>query len=495
MGPKVIICSLYPPFPYGIAMPAQRKARGLFKVGWDVEVVTTTAQAPGQPETDPFPVHRQLSRKRILDICRSADVIIVEGDALVYLIPALKSQKPVMVVHHNQRPACLFPNRRIDPNPVNPAFRFVRYFIIRHYLGQVALNVSVSQRTAELNRLPNSMVIPNPLDLADFADISPPMALGEEQRQVGYFGRLVKEKGVGLILRTLAKLSDRSVLLNIYGEGPVKHPLEFLAGKLGIRDRVVFHGVVRGDDLNAAYRSLRCVLIPSQWEESFCNVAAEAMYCGTPVIGSDRGGLPTTIGPGGLVVPAGDVRRLAQATEQVITSDPLHARLAAEGRTYVIDNFSNEVVVRRNDQVLRAIIRGARGPELTTEDRPSRVVPSSVTAGPPGSEREVSPKVIVCSVYPPTRYGIAVAAQRQARGLHKLGWRVRVLTTTSHLPEERIEEDPFPVYRNLSTSSMISICRSADVVLIEGDALAFIRSVASSGRPFVVVHHNQRLRT
>ena len=59
----------------------------------------------------------------------------------------------------------------------------------------------------------------------------------------------------------------------------------------------------RTDDMRAVYRDAAIVLAPSLWEEAFGRVAAEPQVSGIPVIGSDRGGLPEAIGPGGIVVP------------------------------------------------------------------------------------------------------------------------------------------------------------------------------------------------
>lgn len=47
----------------------------------------------------------------------------------------------------------------------------------------------------------------------------------------------------------------------------------------------------------------RCLLVPSVWEEPSGRVAAEALMNGIPVLASNRGGLPETLGDGGLVLP------------------------------------------------------------------------------------------------------------------------------------------------------------------------------------------------
>lgn len=61
--------------------------------------------------------------------------------------------------------------------------------------------------------------------------------------------------------------------------------------------------VKKTDDMRAIYSQTRILLAPSLWEEAWGRVASEAHVSGIPVIGSDRGGLPEAIGPGGRILP------------------------------------------------------------------------------------------------------------------------------------------------------------------------------------------------
>jgi glycosyltransferase involved in cell wall biosynthesis len=49
------------------------------------------------------------------------------------------------------------------------------------------------------------------------------------------------------------------------------------------------------------YAMTKVILMPSLWNESFGLVAAEAMINGIPVLGSNRGALPETVGDGGIL--------------------------------------------------------------------------------------------------------------------------------------------------------------------------------------------------
>lgn len=56
------------------------------------------------------------------------------------------------------------------------------------------------------------------------------------------------------------------------------------------------------DDMRTVYNDAKIVLVPSQWEEAFGRVAAEAQISGIPVVASAIGGLPEAVGPGGVLL-------------------------------------------------------------------------------------------------------------------------------------------------------------------------------------------------
>jgi glycosyltransferase involved in cell wall biosynthesis len=58
----------------------------------------------------------------------------------------------------------------------------------------------------------------------------------------------------------------------------------------------------RSPDVATIYSMSRLVIIPSQWEEPFGRIALEAMACRVPVIASHTGGLPESVGRGGILL-------------------------------------------------------------------------------------------------------------------------------------------------------------------------------------------------
>jgi glycosyltransferase involved in cell wall biosynthesis len=55
-------------------------------------------------------------------------------------------------------------------------------------------------------------------------------------------------------------------------------------------------------DMRDVYGQSRVLLVPSVWEEAWGRIVTEAQVSGIPVLSSDRGGLPESVGPGGILV-------------------------------------------------------------------------------------------------------------------------------------------------------------------------------------------------
>jgi glycosyltransferase involved in cell wall biosynthesis len=72
------------------------------------------------------------------------------------------------------------------------------------------------------------------------------------------------------------------------------------------------------------------------------------------VIATNVGALPGTVGAGGLVVPDGDFEALAEAIEQMAGDPARRAAAAAAGRKRAMEEFSNEVLARRNFEFWRS---------------------------------------------------------------------------------------------------------------------------------------------
>jgi glycosyltransferase involved in cell wall biosynthesis len=166
---------------------------------------------------------------------------------------------------------------------------------------------------------------------------------------IGYVGRLVEEKGVDVLLRAVSEM-DRDAVLCIVGSGRAADDLQALGRELpnlSVRwiERVPHDEVA---DYMAAFDAM---VLPSRsipnWREQFGMVLAEAMACGTPLIGSTCGAIPEVIGNAGLTFPEEDHRALAEALDG-LAGDPAEVRrLSDRALARFRDHYHPQVELRQ----------------------------------------------------------------------------------------------------------------------------------------------------
>jgi teichuronic acid biosynthesis glycosyltransferase TuaC len=157
---------------------------------------------------------------------------------------------------------------------------------------------------------------------------------------------LVARKRHADVLRALAVLAPRHPTLRyaIVGDGPERVALEGLATRLGVAARVEFCGQL--EPAAAIARARRCTLFarPST-EEAFGVAYIEAMAGGLPAIGCRGEPGPEEIaaaGDGFMLVPPGDIERLTQRIDELL-SDPHRLREAGRrARDTVAAHFTWE---------------------------------------------------------------------------------------------------------------------------------------------------------
>lgn len=154
--------------------------------------------------------------------------------------------------------------------------------------------------------------------------------------------RLVHRTGIDVLLDAWSHLDDRTgAVLLVGGAGPEAAALVEQATRLGIQDSVRFLGEVSDADLVGLYQAADLSVVPSRALEGFGLVVLESLACGTPVLGSDAGGLGEAVAllDPGLVVPAGDTEALGRQLRRAIADrghlpDRTRCRTVAEAHSW-----------------------------------------------------------------------------------------------------------------------------------------------------------------
>jgi glycosyltransferase involved in cell wall biosynthesis len=148
------------------------------------------------------------------------------------------------------------------------------------------------------------------------------------------------EKGVTVFARIALELGRRRPdipLLVVEGRGTA----DGLAGlPVDLSGLTNLHRMANTPDPRDFYRVSRVVLMPSLWRESLGRVPIEAMANGIPVLASDRGALPETLGDAGFVFTIPD--RCTPASNVVPTAQEVAPWVAVIERLWDDPEFEAE---------------------------------------------------------------------------------------------------------------------------------------------------------
>jgi glycosyltransferase involved in cell wall biosynthesis len=160
-------------------------------------------------------------------------------------------------------------------------------YIERFSIHLPAKIISVSEHTTkrvldDLHYNKAIVTIPNGLDYERISGVK----VSDKASDILFVGRLLGQKNVDMLLRSIAQLKERGTMAHciIVGNGPEKVKLEALSQELGLTKLVEFHDFYDDqDDIYSLMKATKVFAYPST-REGFGMAAIEAHATGTPVV-------------------------------------------------------------------------------------------------------------------------------------------------------------------------------------------------------------------
>ncbi|MGF7214078.1 glycosyltransferase involved in cell wall biosynthesis [Spirosoma lacussanchae] len=206
-------------------------------------------------------------------------------------------------------------------------------------------------------------------------------------------GRMVPRKGVDTVISALGvlkrdyKLSAR--LLVVGGESadpdssktPEIARLQQLAMTEGVADQVTFTGR-RGRDSLRYYYSAADVFVITPWYEPFGITPLEAMACGTPVIGSNVGGIKHTVRDQktGFLVPPRQPKALAERLSVLLTNPDLMHRMGQRALRHVQQHYTWHQVACQTADLYQDVLSNSHLATRLREERQQHGLPALVSS-------------------------------------------------------------------------------------------------------------------
>lgn len=158
-----------------------------------------------------------------------------------------------------------------------------------------------------------------------------------------YVGRLVKSKGVNILIDAFSKIVNESngykYFLTIVGDGIEREKLEKQVKRLNLSELVKFVGNQK--DVITWLDKSDIFVYPSIWEEGFGISVVEAMARGCVPITFNKGGLPEIIENlyNGILIDTVSDTNLAKAIEELNITEELKANVIKTANNFSIQKF------------------------------------------------------------------------------------------------------------------------------------------------------------
>jgi glycosyltransferase involved in cell wall biosynthesis len=143
-------------------------------------------------------------------------------------------------------------------------------------------------------------------NVGTFVDTAPIVATQRDPQFVTFINPL-PEKGVTLFLMLVARAAREAPdmrFLVVESRGSLQSVLQKLGYPTSLLERVVV--LPQQEKMATVYANTRVLLAPSFWFESSGRVLIEANANGIPVLATNRGGIPETLGDAGCLLPIPD---------------------------------------------------------------------------------------------------------------------------------------------------------------------------------------------
>jgi glycosyltransferase involved in cell wall biosynthesis len=342
--------------------PAERLPPGEPTMRDGVEIRMFPQQAPRMLATS-WPLYRALAdRIPHVDVVHIHSLYLFHDWAAARI--ARRARVPYIVRPHGTLDPFLWQRHRARKRIIEALFqnRVLRGAAAIHYTAQEEMTLAAPYVFGA-----PGVVVPNGLDLDEYAALPPPGGFRKQYPEIGtrrivlFLGRLNFKKGLDLLIPGFAAACARHADLHLVVAGPDDGMLadtRALVAAAGIGERVTFAGMVVGTEKLAALADAYCFVLPS-YSENFGIAIVEAMACGLPVAISDKVNIWSAVAAAGagLVGPP----TVDEVTRQIaaLAADPGAARRMGEAGRAFAQRYSWDRIARDLEAVYRSLRRTA----------------------------------------------------------------------------------------------------------------------------------------
>ena len=187
------------------------------------------------------------------------------------------------------------------------------------------------------------------MDFGKITEHKKTFGIHDDKTVLLFAGNAIERKGLDILVKALNLLTNKElerIFLIICSEGPeINKNRTNLDDMIGLKDSVVFLKKVDQPTLNILYNIATVFIFPSR-EEPLGLVGLESIACGTPVVGSNIGGIPEYINKNnGLLFDPNEPKELASIVSTILSDQK------------VIFSFNNNIDKRKAEHDINITVK------------------------------------------------------------------------------------------------------------------------------------------
>lgn len=413
----LFISNFYPPANGGLGYMqlCEEVADGLFALGHDVAVLTSTQISGNEPKRG-YPVYRKLPispdfennqpipqqfffgrrQKEFQAISDFRQIIHDHAPEVIFVWHAIGLPKVLFqeaesssmheVVYYLADYQPEIGDEYIsywEGKPANPVIRLLKGSLAKYalkkldsegkpitldYKQTICVSNYVRDRLVFGGFIPSSaVVIHNGVDLSEFeaSGESTSISINEELRCL-VAGRIIPNKGIHTIIDAFASLEYQelptNLSLTILGDGPTNY-VNLIHNKIyqnKLQDRITIMPPIPRSEMPGFLAEYNVLILASEYDEPLARSIQEAMAMGLLVIGTTTGGSGELLvnNQTGLVFETGSYKSLADQINYAATNPELMEELQKAGKKAIADNFNIQRTVLEIEKYLSRVIPG-----------------------------------------------------------------------------------------------------------------------------------------